>query len=243
MLKNLFVLILFLPLTLLSLERPIITDVQPKSFIQHEGGLSDTRHKLTIFGNDLWPKDITKYPYTKERVKVLLRAQGGYELIPNPIRRTVGNNQTLTINFSGKKWLKKKGTLQVIVKVEDMASPPYTMDILPMPTSPPSVTSVTPQTFIIFLELPPSTNAQDNYRLQIRGHNFDALHTMSLLIQGRKTPIIKGEIKEGTLECILPPSLWNIPGRYSVKLYGRKGASRTQWITIEAQEIQKKSEP
>lgn len=237
---------LFLALVLLlaapagALERPEIFSVTPESFVQQDNKTTNIEYVLVIKGRNLWPDD-ESVRYSKSRVIVMMRYQGGFEPLSSPIRGIDGDYQTLTVKFSSKKWLQGAGKLQVQVKVDDMGSLIYPLTIVPPPTSPAKIHSIKPSKFTVAQELPYGTLAKDHFRFELRGANLDNPKKMVLRVNNRTVKPDLVQVKDGYLVATVPSRLWNYPGEYRVSLRNRRGAAKSAYITIQAPQAEEEA--
>lgn len=207
-----------------GVERPIITEIEPRSVMQDTDFFRDEWIPVTIIGYNLYPRDTYKYRYNELRVQVLLRrSQGGYIQLREPLRGRQGELQTLKTTFRARDFLKETGTLSIMVKVDSKGSIPYTIAILPPPRSRPQIRSIVPSTFPV---------NQGPFSFRIYANELDSQEHMNLKIGNIPVPLDYLDLRSGILEATIPTIFWNRMGTYKVQLYTRKGASMVQYIGI-----------
>jgi hypothetical protein len=201
-------------------DLPTITKVEPTAVIQETDFYRDEKIPITISGHNFWPSTTQK----ELRVQILLRrSQGGYIELPKPTRSQNGDLQVLKTHFRAREFLKEKGTLQVMVKVESRGSRPYTVAILPPPSKQSQITSISPSDF-------PTEQGLFSFRLYAT--DLDAPHQLILRIGNTPVPIEYVDLKSGFLEATVPKVFWNRPGQYRIQLFTRRGGSIPQKITV-----------
>jgi hypothetical protein len=226
----------YFPISKPVFNRPVIHKAEPSSFVQAPPGLSDATNTLTLFGEDLWPKQDPRFGYDVRRTRLLLKRNANYVEITG---YSTGNDkeeklQTLTFQFSSRQFLADAGTLEVVIEVDGKASSGFSIPVLPPPSLPPIIANIDPNKFGLLNTLPRGEDPQHAYHFRLTGSSFDALDQMSLLVGGIAIPIKKLSIKNGELEATVPQVYWSRPGDYGVKLSNRRGVSQTYIITIVA---------
>jgi hypothetical protein len=216
------------PLALMAVyNRPEIQSVTPNSFTQINPRTSpNTMETLTISGIRIAPKADSRFGGQSRRIKVLFgNTESGQVEVPTFETSTEGNEETITVHFSANKWLKKPGPLQIVVKVEEMASLAYNVSVIPRPTTSPTLFDVTPNSFSISSELKGDTDLEAYYHVVVKGSDFDAESQMTLTIGGYNALFHNLKVKEGTFETDIPHELWNKTGTFSIILFGSNGGS------------------
>lgn len=221
-------------------SRPHIDKIEPPTYIQVTRGQSDSTENMVIYGRFLYPTDDASnrgiYGIPSRTTTVTFQALSGSSggVVVSDVTRgnTENDQQALNVQFSSSQFLSNPGQLLVTVTSQGWSSNPYTVNIIPSPTTSPTISGIKPTKFKVLENKDENVDSEVYYRFHLSGNSFDAPSQMTLMVGGYETPIENLNPRNGTLEGVVPSNLWDSPGEYQVTLTSPLGASNAVRITI-----------
>ena len=218
------ILTLFFSIQLLA-QNPVLTSLSPARFQTQS---EPTTMRLTINGNDMWPKHLT-ITMTIQVMHIHFKRDGRDEVIRGS--GISSNSQSLWFTSTG--WLDKPGQVEVYITIDAFGGyPAYRSNSLfftvePTSTSAPIINNLSNSSF-------KTGNPKEKYYIRVYGKNFGEIRSTSVSIGGNNASIGYANLTDGVIDVWVPAAVYGTAGEYPVQVKTKYGTSNSVPLKIES---------
>jgi BON domain len=205
----------------IAAERPAIESATPSSFVA-KGADSHGDHVLVLEGEHFAPAGVTGYDAGK-RIKIFFQAGS----IRKQVFMTGWAGTKLICEFDEHTWLQAPGDLLVTVEADGVASAAFRVPVLPYPSQPPAIASISPARFTVG-----AATTDRDFLFRVRASNLADYNSTSVSIDGVRESIAYMNGQDGVLDAFLPVALREKAGRYPVTIETLSGVSAEAFVEV-----------
>ena len=218
------ILTLLIPFQLLA-QNPVLTSLSPSRFQTQS---EPTTMRLTINGNDMWPKHLT-ITMTIQVMHIHFKRDGRDEVI----RGSGISSTSQSLWFTSTGWLDKPGQVEVYITIDAFGGYPayrsnslfFTVD--PTSTSAPVINNLSNSSFKTGIP-------KEKYYIRVYGKNFGEIRSTSVSIGGNTASIGYANLTDGVIDVWVPAAVYGTAGEYPVQVRTKYGTSNTMPLKIES---------